>query len=108
MGPEHSTAVLESVLIDPVLAEWQNRADGGQRDNWYYTFEHDVTVTNVEPDDPTAEALTVEAEVNEVAEFFELGARNDTLSYNSDLVMRYELVRQGSDWYIKGMAQAEE
>ncbi|MEM6519792.1 MAG: ARC6/PARC6 family protein, partial [Cyanobacteria bacterium P01_C01_bin.70] len=108
MGPEHSTAVLENILVDPVLTEWQNRANGGQRDNWYYTFEHDINVTSVEPDDPAAETLTVEAEVNEVAEFFELGVRNDTLSYDSALTMRYELVRQGSDWYVKEMAEAGE
>jgi hypothetical protein len=108
MGPEHNTAVLETVLIDPVLSQWQNRAAGGERDNWYYTFEHSVNVISVDPDDPTAEALTVEAEVNEVAEFFELGARNDALSYDTSLTMRYELVREGGDWYVQDMVQVGE
>ncbi|WP_239112669.1 IMS domain-containing protein [Halomicronema sp. CCY15110] len=108
MGPEHNTAVLETVLVDPVLSQWQNRAAGGERDNWYYTFEHSVNVISVEPDDPTAEAITVEAEVNEVAEFFELGARNDALSYDTNLTMRYELVREGDDWYVQDMVQVGE
>jgi hypothetical protein len=108
MGPEHNTAVLETVLVDPVLSQWQNRAAGGERDNWYYTFEHSVNVISVEPDDPTAAAITVEAEVNEVAEFFELGARNDALSYDTNLTMRYELVREGDNWYVQDMAQVGE
>ncbi|RZM79845.1 DUF4101 domain-containing protein [Leptolyngbya iicbica LK] len=108
MGPEHNIAVLETALVDPVLTQWQNRAAGGERDNWYYTFEHSVNVISVEPDDPTAEAITVEAEVNEVAEFFELGARNDTLSYDTNLTMRYELVREGDDWYVRDMAEVGE
>ena len=108
MGPEHNTAVLETALVDPVLTQWQNRAAGGERDNWYYTFEHSVNVISVEPDDPTAETLTVEAEINEVAEFFELGARNDALSYDTNLTMRYELVREGDDWYVQEMTQIGE
>jgi len=108
MGPEHNTAVLETALVDPALTQWRNRANGGQRDNWYYTFEHSVDVISVEPDDPAAEALTVQAEVNEVAEFFELGTRNDALSYDTNLTMRYELVRQGDEWFVQDMAQVGE
>jgi len=108
MGPEHNTAVLETVLVDPALTQWRNRATGGQRDNWYYTFEHSVNVISVEPEDPSAEALTVQAEVNEVAEFFELGTRNDALSYDTKLTMRYELVRQGDEWFVQDMAQVGE
>ena len=108
MGPDHNTAVLETVLREPSLGQWQNRAAGGERDNWYYTFEHSVKVTRVDPDDPTAAALTVEAEVNEVAEFFELGTRNSNHSYNSELTMQYELVRDGSDWYVQNMTKLNE
>ncbi|NEQ43658.1 MAG: DUF4101 domain-containing protein [Leptolyngbya sp. SIOISBB] len=108
MGPEHNTAVLETVLVEPVLSQWQNRAAGGERDNWYYTFEHSVNVVSVEPDDPTAEELTVEAEVNEVAEFFELGTRNTTLSYDTALTMQYELVREDGDWYVRNMTEIDE
>lgn len=107
MGPEHNSANLANTLVDPALTEWQNRVNGAQRDNWYYTYEHSVNVVSVEPDDPTAEALTVQAEVSEVANFYELGTRNGTMSYDTKLNMRYELVRQGSDWYIKNMSVVE-
>lgn len=108
MGSEHNTAVLETVLVETVLGQWQNRAASAERENWYYTFEHSVNVVSVEPDDPTAEELTVKAEVNEVAEFFELGTLNTSLSYDTELTMQYELVRDDGDWYIRAMTKLDE
>ena len=107
LGPEHTLENLETALVDPVLTEKRNQALGGQRDNWYYTYEHSVEVVSVEPDDPTAEALTVEAQVKEVAEYYELGALNSNLSYDRDLNMRYELVRQEDDWFIENMEEIQ-
>ncbi|MGF1460810.1 MAG: IMS domain-containing protein [Leptolyngbyaceae cyanobacterium] len=107
MGPEHNSASLEAALVDPALTEWQNRTSGGQRDNWYFTYEHSVNVLSVEPDDPTADALTVEAEVKEVAQFYELGTLNDSYSYDTNVNMRYELVRQEGDWYVQDMAEIQ-
>ncbi|MEM1292899.1 MAG: IMS domain-containing protein [Cyanobacteria bacterium P01_H01_bin.162] len=107
LGPEHTMDNLETALVEPVLTEWRNQALGGERDNWYYTFEHSVEVLSVEPDDPTAEALTVEAQVKEVAEYYELGVLNNRNSYDRDLNMRYELVRQEADWFIKSMEEIE-
>ena len=103
MGPDHDATSLETTLVDPALTKWRNQASGGQRDNWYYTYEHSVEVLRVEPDDPTADALTVEAQVQEVADFFELGTRNAQLSYDTSLNMRYDLVRQGGEWFVKDM-----
>lgn len=103
MGPDHNTAALETALVDPELTEWINQASAGQRDNWYYTYEHSVEVLNVEPDDPAAEELTVDAKVEEVAEFYELGTLNGSLSYDRDLNMQYNLVRQEGEWFVKGM-----
>ena len=107
LGPEHTMDNLETALVEPVLTEWRNQALGGERDSWYYTFEHSVEVLSVEPDDPTAEALVVEAQVKEVAQFYELGTLNNRNSYDRDLNMRYELVRQEADWFIKSMEEIE-
>ncbi|MGD1940636.1 MAG: IMS domain-containing protein [Leptolyngbyaceae cyanobacterium] len=107
LGPEHAMENLDTALVDPVLTEKRNQALGGQRDNWYYTYEHSVEVVSVEPDDPTAEALTVEAQVKEVAEYYELGVLNSNLSYDRDLNMRYGLVRQEGEWFIQSMEESQ-
>ncbi|MDB9524470.1 ARC6/PARC6 family protein, partial [Oscillatoria sp. CS-180] len=107
MGPDHNASGLEAALVDPALTEWRNKVNEGQPGSWHYTYEHDVEVVNVEPDDPVADALTVEAQVKEVADYYELGARNAALSYDQDLNMRYELIRQGSDWFVQSMTVVE-
>ena len=48
LGPEHTMDNLETALVEPVLTEWRNQALGGERDSWYYTFEHSVEVLSVE------------------------------------------------------------
>ena len=107
LGQDHNAANLAAVLVDPALTRWRNRASGSQRDNWYYTYEHSVEVMSVEPDDPTAETLTVEAQVKEVADFYELGTRIAGNSYDTTLNMRYDLIRQNGDWFVQDMAETD-
>lgn len=107
LGPDHNAADLENVLVDPALTQWRNRANGSARENWYYTYEHSVDVLSVEPDDPSADELTVEAQVKEVADFFELGTRNAANSYDATVNMRYILIRQDGNWYVKDMIEIE-
>jgi hypothetical protein len=107
LGPEHQVEQLETILMDPALTNWQNRAQGGDLDNWHYIYEHSIDVLTVEPDDPTTNTLTVEAEIKEVADFYELGARVAAESYDATLTMRYELIRQEGDWFVSDMGQVE-
>ncbi|MBE7384228.1 MAG: DUF4101 domain-containing protein [Leptolyngbya sp. SIO1E4] len=107
LSQNHNVAALETTLLDPALTQWRNRANGAQRDNWYVTYEHTVEILNVEPDDPSSEALTVDAQVTEVAEYYELGVRNLSNSYDETLNMQYNLVRQGGEWFVKDMTELE-
>lgn len=107
LGPDHNAADLENALVDPALTQWRNRANGSARENWYYTYEHSVDVLSVEPDDPSADELTVEAQVKEVADFYELGTRNAANSYDATVNMRYILIRQDGNWYVKDMIEIE-
>jgi hypothetical protein len=107
MGENYNRASLASVLVDPALADWQNRAAGAEQGNWYYDYEHSVDVVGVEPDDPTADVVTAEAQVHEVGEFYELGTLNNVNSYDSQLTMRYDLVRQNGDWFVRNMTEIE-
>ncbi|NER82387.1 MAG: DUF4101 domain-containing protein, partial [Leptolyngbya sp. SIO1D8] len=107
LSQTHNVAALETILIDPAFTQWRNRANGAQRDNWYVTYEHTVEILNVEPNDPSAEALTVDAQVREVAEYYELGIRNLSNSYDETLNMQYNLVRQGGEWFVKDMTKLD-
>ena len=107
LGQAHDIAALETALVDPALTQWRNRANAAQRENWYSTYNHTLTILAVEPDDPSADALTAQVEVREVAEHYELGIPNGTLSYDETLRMQYDLVRQEGEWFVKDMTKLE-
>ncbi|MDA0867498.1 MAG: ARC6/PARC6 family protein, partial [Cyanobacteria bacterium] len=77
------------------------------RENWYWEYNHSVEVLKVDPEDPAAETLTVDAKITEQANFYELGVRNLGASYDETLTMRYELVRQDGNWLVKTMDKVD-
>ena len=95
MGPEYQADALAQVLLEPALTQWQRRAAAAVRENWHWEYDHAVTVESVEPNDPTADALTVRAEVSETGRLFEFEVQNTAASYDDRLVMEYDLIRQG-------------
>ncbi len=103
MGEGHNAAALSTILVDPVLREYQNLVEEAQRTNSYYTYEHSLEVLAVTPDDPAADEVKVEAQVQENAKNFNLGMENAANSYNSTLKMQYTLVRQDGKWFVKDM-----
>ncbi|NJN21706.1 MAG: DUF4101 domain-containing protein [Leptolyngbya sp. RL_3_1] len=103
LGESHNIDELNTILLEPALSQWRNRAESGIRENWYWEYTHSVEVLKVDPEDPAADALTVDAEVTEQANFYELGVRDLSASYDETLTMRYELVRQDGNWLIQAM-----
>lgn len=105
LGPDYQADRLNQVLVDPALAQWRRRADAAARENWYWEYEHQVTVESVEPDDPTADALSVTATVTEKGRFFEYDVENTAASYNDKLRMQYDLVRQDGNWFVQNITK---
>ena len=44
---------------------------------------------------------TVEAEVQEIAQHYQAGKLNSAQSYNDNLLVRYQLIRQDGSWLIQ-------
>jgi hypothetical protein len=103
LGESYQGDRLDDILLEPVLAQWQRRADAAAAESWYWEYEHTVEVESVSPDDPTADQLQAIAVVSEQAKLFEFGVENIGAAYNDTLRMQYDLVRQDGDWYIQGM-----
>ncbi|MEM0982305.1 MAG: ARC6/PARC6 family protein, partial [Cyanobacteria bacterium P01_H01_bin.58] len=104
LSENHEIDVLETILVEPALGKWRNRASGAQRENWHFNYDHTVEILSVEPNDPGADALTAQVQVREVAEYYELGTRNLGESYDESLTMEYSLVRHDGEWFVKDMA----
>jgi hypothetical protein len=107
LGENHDLDGLSTILLEPALTQWRNRAESGIRENWHWEYTHSVEVLKVEPEDPAAEALTVDAQVTEQANFYELGVRDLSASYDETLTMRYELVRQDGNWRVQSMSKLD-
>ena len=107
LGPQYNIDSLQTILAEPLLMQWQRRAEAVKRDNTYWEYEHTVTIQSVDPPDPAASELQTIAEVREVARFFELGVENDNRSYNDVLTMRYDLVRQNEEWRVQEMTKMD-
>lgn len=103
LGSEHEVEQLEQILVDPALTQWQRRAEEGRRDGWYWQYQHNLEITSVETNEANPDQARIEAEVNEAAEFYERGQLNLNESYDDNLRVRYNLVRQDNQWRIRDM-----
>ncbi|MEQ8382018.1 MAG: IMS domain-containing protein [Coleofasciculus sp. A1-SPW-01] len=103
-GPDYQIDRLDQILVDPVLSIWQRRAQTNQQRNIYTQYNHQVKVTSVQTNPANPEQAKVEAAVKEEARFYQNGEINQALSYDDNLRVQYELVRQDGQWFIKGMA----
>ncbi|MEL6384255.1 MAG: IMS domain-containing protein [Cyanobacteria bacterium J06626_18] len=105
LSQDYDIDALNTVLVDPALTQRRNQASAEQLSNIYYVYEHAVEILNVEPNDPSAEAITVEAQVSERADAYQLGEPID--SYDSTLTMQYDLVQQEGEWFVQNMTRLD-
>jgi hypothetical protein len=103
LGSNHDSDQLAQILVDPALTAWQQRSQEAKRDGWYWKYEHQAKVTTVNVDSSDANQAQVEAAVMEKAELYTNGQLDENSSYDENLQVRYDLVRQDGEWRIKGM-----
>lgn len=100
MGKEHQSDALEEILAAPVLAKWQQRSETAKKNNSYWQYKHNVKIKSVKASQANPDRATVEASVNEVAELYKGERLDRNSSYNEQLLVKYELVRQDGNWRI--------
>jgi len=99
-GKEHQIDQLNKILAEPLLTTWRERAISYQQENLYREYKHQVTLRSakINPNDPNK--ATIEAEVKEVAKHYQSGTLDNNQSYDDNLLVRYQLSRQGEKWLI--------
>lgn len=103
LGEEHSRDRLAQILVNPALAEWEQRAIAAERDGWHWKYQHELSVESVQVSPNDSNQASVEAQVREKADFYEQGTLNAASSYDDNLRVRYDLVRQEGEWRIQDM-----
>jgi curved DNA-binding protein CbpA len=102
-GQDHQVDQLKTILVDPVLNQWVNRANVLKRSNAFWRYQHTVTVRNVKTDPQKPDQAVVDAAVREIAQYYQGGQLNSRQSYDQNLLVRYEIIRKGDQWFIKGI-----
>ncbi|MGD2183792.1 IMS domain-containing protein [Lusitaniella coriacea] len=102
-GPQHEIDSLKTILAEPTLSTWLNRARKLKTSNHYREYEHAVQVEALNPEDGDGNEVSVDAAVNEAAKVYQNGQLNLAASYDDKLSVRYDLVRQDGQWLIKKM-----
>jgi hypothetical protein len=101
LGAEHQVEQLAQILVNPSLSIWQQRAQETKQSGSYWQYKHNVEVNSVNTSDANPDQATVDAAVKEVGSFFQNGQLSQAESYDENLRVRYDLVRQNGQWFIK-------
>jgi curved DNA-binding protein CbpA len=102
-GKEHKIDSLTTILAEPILSVQRNRAKTVETQKAYFLYEHQVQVKKVEVNEQNSEQAIIEAEVMENASYYQGEQRIDNKSYNSNLLVRYDLVLVNNKWLIKNL-----
>jgi len=104
LGKEHQVEQLAQILVDPSLSIWQRRAEETKESGSYWQYKHDVEVNSVNTSDANPDQATVDAAVKEVGSFYQNGELSQAESYDDNLRVRYDLVRQDGQWFIRDVS----
>ncbi|MBP0032151.1 MAG: DUF4101 domain-containing protein [Roseofilum sp. Belize BBD 4] len=100
-GSNHQVDELSSILVDPALSTQRQRATQDRQDNFYGEYEHDLTINDVTINLDDEDRATVDATVNESVEFYRNGEVDRGASYNDEIRVEYELIREDGQWRIQ-------
>ncbi|NEO84728.1 MAG: DUF4101 domain-containing protein [Spirulina sp. SIO3F2] len=103
LGPEYESEQLSLILAEPALSTWQQLANDLRLENTYRDYEHSVEVETITTDGNNPDSALIEAAVREQATPYRNGQPEPGGSYDDNLRVRYELIRQGDQWLIRDM-----
>ncbi|MEM9271357.1 MAG: IMS domain-containing protein [Cyanobacteria bacterium P01_F01_bin.143] len=101
LGKSHQIDKLNSILAPELLNSWSNTARYYQQTNIYRNYQHKLKITSVVFDPQKPNVATVDAEVQEIAQHYQSSKLNSAQSYDDNLLVRYQLIKQGNSWLIQ-------
>ncbi len=104
MNQTYQTTQLAEILVEPALSGAIDRAQTAKADGVHWQYKHqNIGISSIAQASPQANVATIEAKVEEDAQYYEGARLNPDSSYSKQLLVRYDLVRQKDRWYIKDM-----
>jgi hypothetical protein len=104
-GQDHEITALSSILVEPLLSQWQGRATRDKQKGIYRKYDHKVEIKSLKFDPNNPNRATIQARVQEGTKYFTANsnAKPNKLQ-NDDLLVRYQLIRQNDQWRISAIA----
>jgi hypothetical protein len=103
-GSEHQVDSLKTILTEPILSEWRDRAVKYQQSNSYRKYQHTLNIRSYTQDKQNPNKAVIEAQVKETAQHYQGTQLDQSQSYDDDLIVRYEIIRQGEQWLIQNIS----
>jgi ARC6-like, IMS domain len=103
LGKEHQTSGLKDILVEPALSRAIERSGSEKATGVYWQYKHKAVVPSVPSVDAQTKVATIQAQVQEDAEFYTNGVLKPDRSYSKKILVKYDLVRQQDRWYVKDM-----
>jgi curved DNA-binding protein CbpA len=102
-GEQHQVESLDKILTGSLRSQWRDRAQKLKNSKDYWQYKHELQVQSLKTDTQKPDRATVEASVRETANYYQNGQIDRGRSYDENLQVRYELVRQGDLWLIQAI-----
>lgn len=102
-GSNHAVDNLKQILVQPALSQWQQRVEKDKANNRYRQYQHTLKIESVTASAAAPDQAQVEAIVKETAQVYENSQLMQNASYDDTVRVRYDLVRQQSQWRIREM-----
>lgn len=102
-GLDHNIESLNNILTTPLLSIWKSRAQNLQKHQEYWQYKHNVTIKSLKITDNNPDKVVVEADIREIADFYQDGQRSVSKSYDDRLKVRYGLLREQNSWLIHSL-----
>jgi hypothetical protein len=100
LGPQYQFEQLNKILLDPALSSWRQTAQLAKQQNWYWEYQHQLNIKQVEVNKSDPNQASVEADVTESGKLYEGG--QFSRDKNEQLRVRYELVRdKDGQWRLR-------
>ncbi|MDJ0647939.1 MAG: IMS domain-containing protein [Xenococcaceae cyanobacterium MO_188.B19] len=100
LGNQHNVDQLNKILAPSQIGKWQGIALQDKRNNIYRQYKHNVEILKVNYGVNKPNEGTIEAKVTETTQYYQKGRSNAFKSDSDNLIVRYQLIRQGESWLI--------